>query len=180
MFGVVKRSAVVAVVIAFAALIAGVLAGPAAAHSALTGSSPENGASIATAPDKVTLTFNEDLQPAFATVKVVGPDNNFWQTSEPIIEGRTASVTLNGLGPAGDYEVNYRVTSADGHPVSGQTTFTLTKAGTGTPGAAVPADYQAPESSEHGVKAWPIVLGVVAAVIVIGGAVVFTLVKRRR
>ncbi len=180
MFRYLKKTAVVAVVIAFAALVAGVVAGPAAAHSARTGASPEDGASIEVAPDKVTLTFNEDLQPAFATVKVVGPDNHFWQTSEPIIEGRTASVTLSGLGPTGVYEVNYRVTSADGHPVSGQTTFTLTKAGSGTPGAAVPADYQAPESSEHGVKAWWFVVGAVVVVLVLGGAVVFTLIKRRR
>ena len=37
------------------------------------------------------------------------------------------------LGPVGVYQVNYRVTSADGHPVTGQRTFRLTVAGTGTP-----------------------------------------------
>ncbi|GEE01135.1 copper resistance protein C [Gordonia spumicola] len=180
MFGFLKRSAVVAAVVAFAALAAGLVAGPAAAHSALTGASPEKGASIETAPDKVTLTFNEDLQPAFATIKVVGPDNHFWQTSEPVIDGRTASVSLSGLGPVGTYQVNYRVTSADGHPVSGQTTFTLTKAGTGTPGEAVPADYQAPEESGHGFPVWGVVLIIAAAVLLIGGVVAFTLIKRRR
>lgn len=178
MFRLFKRSAVVVVVIAILALIGGALAGPASAHSARTGASPEDGASIATAPDRVTLTFNEDLQEAYATLKIVGPDGNFWQKGEPIIDGRDIWVAIDGLGPAGEYKVNYRVTSADGHPVQGQTTFTLTQAGNGTPGAAVPDDYQAPEESEGGFPMWAIIVIVVAVLVVIGGAAA-VVVKRR-
>ena len=39
------------------------------------------------------------------------------------------------LGPAGVYKIGYRIISADGHPVSGEVSFTLTTAGTGTPPA---------------------------------------------
>ena len=180
MFGLFKRSAVVAVMIAVVALLGGLVAGPASAHSARTGASPEDGASISTAPDRVTLTFNEDLQEAYATLKVVGPDGNFWQKGEPVIDGRNIWVGVDGLGPAGEYKVNYRVTSADGHPVQGQTTFTLTTAGDGTPGEAVPADYQAPDESSGGFPVWAIVLIVVVVLLVLGGVVAFTVTKRRK
>ena len=44
------------------------------------------------------------------------------------------SVGVRPLGPSGKYTVNYRVTSADGHVVSGSWPFHLTTAGTGKPG----------------------------------------------
>ena len=50
-----------------------------------------------------------------------------------------ASVALLPLGPTGTYTVNYRVTSADGHVVSGAWSFELTGPGTGTPGPPVGA-----------------------------------------
>ncbi|MCF8588423.1 copper resistance CopC family protein [Gordonia liuliyuniae] len=179
MFRLFTRSTVAAVVIAIVALLGGVVAGPASAHSSRTGASPEDGASLSTAPDRVTLTFNEDLQEAYATLKVVGPDNHFWQKGEPTIDGRDISVAIDGLGPAGEYKVNYRVTSADGHPVQGQTTFTLTEAGNGVAGPAVPADYEAPSESEGGIKAWYIVVPVVVIVLLIGAGIAFVLVRRR-
>jgi hypothetical protein len=40
------------------------------------------------------------------------------------------------LGPKGNYTVGFRIVSADGHPVSGKLTFTLTTAGNGTPAPA--------------------------------------------
>lgn len=179
MFRLFTRSAVVAVVALVVAMLGAVMAGPALAHSARTGASPEDGASISAAPDRVTLTFNEDLQEAYATLKVVGPDGNFWQKGEPTIDGRDVSVRIDGLGPAGEYKVNFRVTSADGHPVQGQTTFTLTQAGNGVAGEAVPADYEAPAESEGGIKAWYIIVPVVVVVLLVGAGVAFALVRRR-
>jgi hypothetical protein len=59
--------------------------------------------------------------------------------------------------------VNYRVTSADGHVVSGSWSFRLTVPGTGTPGppAAAPAGGGA-------LPVWPFVA--VAVALVAGGA----------
>ena len=65
---------------------------------------------------------------------VVGPDGNVWSTGEPTVQGAVVGIGLRPLGPAGTYTVNYRVTSADGHVVSGSWSFRLTVAGTGTPG----------------------------------------------
>ena len=68
------------------------------------------------------------------------------------------------LGPAGTYTVNYRVTSDDGHVVSGSWPFHLTTAGTGRPGPSAAATSGKPE----GIPVWPILAA--AAVLAAGGA----------
>ena len=102
-------------------------------------------------PQKVSATFNEQLQPQFAAMTVVGPDGNLWSTGDPQVSGAVVSVGVRPLGPAGTYTVNYRVTSADGHVVSGSWSFRLTVAGTGTPGP--PAAATSP--SNDGIPVWP-------------------------
>ena len=155
--------------------------GSAAAHSVVLSSSPEDGAQIAEAPDRVTVTFNENLQEQFAALTVVGPDGNLWSKSDPIIEGATAAVELDGLGPVGEYTIAYRVTSADGHPVSGTRTFTLTQDGTGTPGEAASGDTatgetgaESDESDSSGPAVWWFV---VAGVVVVAAGLAFALRK---
>jgi copper resistance protein C len=114
-------------------------------------------------PDQVSATFNEQLQTTFAAMAVVGPDGNVWSTGQPTVHGAVVSVDMRPLGPAGTYTVNYRVTSADGHVVTGSWSFRLTVPGTGTPGpapAATDADGEVP--------IWPFV--VVAVALVAAGA----------
>ncbi|GAC58793.1 putative copper resistance protein [Gordonia hirsuta DSM 44140 = NBRC 16056] len=153
------------------ALLAG--AGVAAAHSAAVGSSPEDGATLDRSPGTVSVTFNEDLRPEYAILKVVGPDDHFWQQGEPTVEGRTISVPVGPLGPVGEYLVNFRVTSADGHPVQGQRRFTLTVAGDGTPGARADAADRENPAGDGGSLVWLwVVLGVVAVLVIAGGAAV--------
>ena len=79
----------------------------------------------------MSVTFNEALQESFASLTVVGPDGNLWSKGDPAVEGPTVSAELGDLGPAGVYTIAFRVTSADGHPVSGTRTFTLTQDGVG-------------------------------------------------
>ncbi|GAC68378.1 copper resistance CopC family protein [Gordonia soli] len=146
----------------------------AAAHSRPESSVPADGARVEAGPQQVSITFNESLQKSFAVLNVVGPDDRYWQDGDPIVEGPTIRAALRPLGPAGTYKINYRVTSADGHPVEGQRTFELTTAGTGTPGPAV-ADAQ--ESDESGVPLWPFIVG---AVVVLGGGLGVVLWVTRR
>lgn len=151
---------------------------PALAHTQFLGSDPPDGASLDTPPERVSLTFNENVPGEFAAVTVVGPDGAQWQTGEVTTADGVVSTELRPLGPAGGYEVGYRVVSDDGHPVTGSTTFTLTAAGpAATP--TTPAD-PAPETAppppvepaasedEPGAPVWPWVLG---AVVLIGGGV---------
>lgn len=136
----------------------------ASAHAARIATDPAEHAALSTSPQRVSATFNEALQPAFANMTVVGPDNNLWSEGDPRVAGAVISVGVRPLGPAGTYTVNYRVTSADGHVVSGAWSFDLTVAGSGTPGPAAGS----PAVSDGGIVVWPFVL--IAVVLVGGGA----------
>lgn len=148
---------------------------PAWAHSRLESSDPASGSSLAAAPQKVSLTFNEAVQPGFTVVTVIGPDGRDYHSGDISEVDDTVSVGVLPLGPAGRYQVGYRVVSADGHPVSGSVAFTLTTAGPGSPQAAVPAGTAAPSASgvvptaapegDGGAPVWPWIVG---AVLVVG------------
>ncbi|OBF49320.1 copper resistance protein CopC [Mycobacterium sp. 852002-50816_SCH5313054-b] len=132
---------------------------PACAHAARVSTDPADHAALASGPDRVSATFNERLQTAFAAMTVVGPDANVWSTGEPTVQGAIVAIGLRPLGPAGTYTVNYRVTSADGHVVSGSWSFRLTVPGTGTPGP--PA---AGSGGGGGTPVWPFAVLAVALV----------------
>ena len=155
------RRAVVVVLLAAAALLGA--AGPAFAHSQLLGSDPPDGAGLDTGPARVALTFNEDMPPGFDVVSVIGPDGKSWQDGEVTTSGPTVSVPVAPLGPAGRYQVGYRVVSGDGHPVEGTTSFTLTTAGSGTPTAQPAPVAGAGEPSDGGSPVWPWIAGAAVA-----------------
>ncbi len=139
-----------------------IFTGPvASAHATRVSAEPVDNAVLTTGPDRVSATFNERLQTTFAAMTVVGPDGNLWSTGETNVQGAVVGVGLRPLGPAGTYTVNYRVTSADGHVVSGSWSFRLTVAGTGTPGPA-----PARGNTDGGFPVWPFVVGAVALVAV--------------
>ncbi|EOM74308.1 copper resistance protein [Rhodococcus rhodnii LMG 5362] len=148
--------------------------GTASAHSVTTGSNPAPESSVDAGPERVEVQFNEALQTQFASLTVVGPDGNLWTKSDPRVEGNTVSADLGELGPAGEYTIAYRVTSADGHPVSGTIPFTLTTEGSGTPGAAADAAAAGDDEGGGGVPLWPFVVG---AVVIVAAGVFFALRK---
>jgi len=140
-------------------LVAGGAAVPptAAAHTTLTATDPAADATLDAGPTRVTATFNEELQPTFAAMTLVGPDGNLWSTGDAEVRGATIGVAVRPLGPAGKYTANYRVTSADGHVVSGSWSFSVTVPGTGQPGPAV----QTPAEGTR-VPLWPLAIGAAA------------------
>lgn len=138
----------------------------ASAHAQLVSSDPPADASLPTAPTRVTATFNEELEPAFAAMTVVGPDQGQWAAGPPEVSGTEMTMPVRPLGPAGTYTVNFRVTSADGHVVEGSWAFELTTPG--TTAAAAPTAAARPEPTETtaspqaaapadsgGMPAWP-------------------------
>lgn len=146
-------------------------AGAASAHAIRISADPAPDSAVDKGPERVSGTFNEQLQTSFAAMTVVGPDGNLWSTGPTDVQGAVASVGLRPLGPVGTYTVNYRVTSADGHVVSGSWSFRLTTAGAGTPGPPVGATGPADE----GVPVWPFI----AAAVAIVGAGAWWAVRRR-
>jgi methionine-rich copper-binding protein CopC len=168
-----------ATVAACVALLLG--AAPAFAHTRLESSNPADKSSVDAAPETVSLTFNEDISAEFASISVVGPDGTNYATGSVSAAGGQVSTAVSPLGPAGAYEIGYRVVSDDGHPVQGKVAFTLTAPG---PGAAAPATAAAGPTAEAapspapdvattaaqatgddgGTPIWPWIVGAVALV----------------
>ncbi|PZE84119.1 copper resistance CopC family protein [Curtobacterium sp. MCBD17_032] len=116
-----------ALTLAVAAAVGGLLgAAPAAAHSALTGSTPADGATVTTALRQVDLTFSEaPLAGLDAGLRIEVRDQSGQDesTGEVRVDGTTMSkrVALS----AGPHTVLWRYVSPDGHPIDGQLTFTV-------------------------------------------------------
>jgi copper resistance protein C len=164
--------AAVSLLLATVALGVTLSAGAANAHAARVSVDPAENAAVSAGPARVRATFNEDLQTTFAAMTVVGPDGNLWTSGQPQVQGPVVSVGVRPLGPIGNYTVNYRVTSADGHVVAGSWSFRLTATGTGTPGPAA----DAADKASGDVPVWPFILG---AVVLVGGAVLWQMRNRR-
>lgn len=157
-------------------------AGPAAAHNVLIGSDPADGASLASGPTRVSLTFDVLVRPGFTTVAVTGPDGNQWQAGPPVEDGATVSTPLRPLGPAGEYTIGYQVLSEDSHTVQGAVRFVLTTPGPGAPPPEIAENTTSSSGSgsptSGGTPAWPFLAG--AGVLLAAGVVVALRIGRAR
>jgi copper resistance protein C len=104
-------------------------AGPAAAHTELISTTPADQQTVGRTPAVVVLIFDESLLAMGTQVVVTGPQGPV-QIGTPDVAETRVSQNLQG-GPAGHYTVAWRVTAADGHPLSGTFTFTTAAAGNG-------------------------------------------------
>lgn len=161
--------------VAFALLV--MLAGPASAHSVLLATSPARSSRIVTAPASVVLTFNEMPQGEFSDIHIVGPDGARRDSGHVKVLNDTVTEDMGGTRPAGTYVVDWRVISADGHPVSGQFSFTATAAASAL--AARLADTTRSASGSKG-SGTVVIVVVVVLVVVLVGALTFALLRRRR
>jgi methionine-rich copper-binding protein CopC len=152
-------AAVLAVVLGWLTLLP---AAPAWAHAALIGSDPEAGATLAALPGVATLEFSEEMaDPAY--VVVTAADGTTVTDGDPVVDGRQVTQALVD-GPAGTYTLAFRVVSGDGHPVTGEMTFTVTSGTSpepdptpaGTTGATPAADAGTdPGGEDAGASAVP-------------------------
>lgn len=116
--------------VALAALVAVLAtATPAAAHAALTGSDPAQGAVVSSAPEEVALTFSEQVAMNDDSIRVLDPGGDRVDTGE-LRDLCNDSVVRYGVGlraglADGTYTVAWQAVSADSHPVSGAFTFSV-------------------------------------------------------
>ncbi|WP_018502903.1 copper resistance CopC family protein [Parafrankia discariae] len=174
---------------------------PAWAHSTLRGTDPADGSTLDAPPSRISLVFSEAVWADYATVAVTRDGGGQIPADPPQVTDTTLSVAVRDV-TAGDYHVAWRVVSADGHPISGEFSFTVaappatvattapaapaggtsTAPSTATTAAPRPTD-PAPtppatsEPAEGGGNGW--VIGVViAGLAVLGGTVL--LIRRNR
>ncbi|MCX4846641.1 copper resistance CopC/CopD family protein [Streptomyces sp. NBC_00893] len=105
-------------------------AGPASAHAALTGSDPQDGAVVATAPKEVTLTFSEQVALGDDSIRILDPAGKRADTGAAPRDLQSGSTVKYGVSlhaglPDGTYTVAWQAVSADSHPVSGAFTFSV-------------------------------------------------------
>ena len=117
---------------------------PASAHDVLRSTNPADGTVVDRLPDRVVLTFDEPALAIGTEVVVTGP-------AGPVSDGPPQPVDAEvrqpvRAGPAGRYTVLWRVTSADGHPVSGTFAFTTQQGSAASP-TATPGTTTAPSTS---------------------------------
>jgi copper resistance protein C len=174
--------------ITFAALL--FAAAPASAHDAAEASSPSDGATVATPPAEVSITFNQAPLGLGSQVRVSDPAGTDWAEGKVEIVDNVATQKLREGAPAGKYTVQWRVVSADSHPIEGTFSFTATA---GTAGAApstaaapvptvgtpqpglTPAPEKAPDASEP--FPWSLV---VFAAVAVGLLVALGVLARRK
>src|SRR5688500_1220588 len=116
-----------AVSLAMAALFL-MLAGasPASAHTGLVSATPESGKRVVVgAPLTVALTFTEAIDPALANVVLLDEADQTIDSTPVSVDGPTVTLVTRHTPEPGAYVVRYRVVSADGHPVDGETRFTV-------------------------------------------------------
>jgi methionine-rich copper-binding protein CopC len=127
----------------FAAAVLGI-AGPASAHDAAESSSPAQGATVATPPEKVSVTFNKNPLGIGSQFSVKDAAGSEWAEGAVEFGDNVASQKLRAGAPAGAYTVTWRVVSSDSHPIEGTFGFTATAA------TAVAAPTAAPTSAPTG------------------------------
>jgi copper transport protein len=97
------------------------------AHAALLRTTPQASGTVNGSPAKVTLTYDEAVEPRFAIISVTDAAGRQEIAGSPhalATDPRTLAVALRHVGQ-GWYLVYWRVISADGHPVRGAFTFAV-------------------------------------------------------
>lgn len=142
-------SPVLALLAALPAILLAVLLlpAPALAHDTLVSADPEDGASVATMPEEITLTYSADILDVSPVVRLADADGEVVAELEPVVDGPEVTAAVEDPLPAGDYQVQWRVVSSDGHPIEGTQHVTVTE-GADDPGASA-----APAPSDGGATA---------------------------
>ncbi|EPD86354.1 hypothetical protein HMPREF1529_00406 [Microbacterium sp. oral taxon 186 str. F0373] len=178
------------------------VASPAQAHDELVSSYPEADTTVPESPAEITLSFSGELIAGMqsAAVEVIAPDGQNIATDPPSADATSITQHLAADPPAGMFTVRWKVVSSDGHPISGEYTYTveLNEAGASSPAVTPSTAPQTPAPSptatetstdngsggetSGGGDAFPI-LAAVGGVIILGSALVIVLMlgrERRR
>ncbi|AUI53267.1 hypothetical protein AC20117_08110 [Arthrobacter crystallopoietes] len=168
------------------------------AHDELLSHTPEDGATVETMPEELTLTFSNVPVALGSVVQIQDSSGTNWADGEVQITDTEVSQPIRADAPAGEYSVVWRVVSSDAHPIEGNFTFTVESGAAGTEGASAsagagtdagagtpepietqenPADAPAGVTVAGQTVPWS-VLGMVAALVVLG-VVIGVTAKRR-
>lgn len=92
------------------------------AHAFLDHAEPLVGSTVPTAPRELSLSYTQNLEPAFSAVEVSDANGSRVDLGKPSISANVMRVGLRPLSP-GTYTVRWHVLSVDTHTTEGRFTF---------------------------------------------------------
>jgi methionine-rich copper-binding protein CopC len=113
------------------------------AHDELLSHTPEDGATVETMPEELTLTFSNVPVALGSVVQIQDSSGTNWADGEVQITDTEVSQPIKADAPAGEYSVVWRVVSSDAHPIEGNFSFTVESGAEGTEGASAGAGADA-------------------------------------
>ena len=160
-----SRARAALVLLVFA--VAGLLPATASAHAVLEKTDPVASATVASSPSRVTLTFDEPVEPRFAVISVTDADGHQQANLGPPYalpgDPDTLAVDVRHL-PQGWYLVYWRAISADGHPVRGAFTFAVGPVPGAAPQFVIPSLSESAATPQLVAARWLVFLAVMIAV----------------
>ncbi|RLP85369.1 copper resistance CopC family protein [Micromonospora sp. CV4] len=97
---------------------------PAFAHGARYSITPADGAALVTAPERVEVAFAADIT-SDSSITIVDHTGTNWSHGRPAVHGARLIHQVKAGMPDGGYEISWRATFTDGHPVTGTAEFTV-------------------------------------------------------
>lgn len=172
-----RFASAVVLAVSLAALVAVVLfAAPAFAHARFVEASPADGAVLSEAPGQIQLRFSEPVEAVFGPIEVRGEGGGRVDLDNARLDPENPEVVAVDLGenlPAGRYEVAWRVTSEDGHPIEDEYGFVVNSStGADSPDERTPVERVSGDGSSFGLGAGAILGGALAVAVVGVGFVV--------
>ena len=122
----VHRNIALAATTAMVFLLSVLMAPTGSAHADLQVSTPEDGESLEVAPEKIRLTFSEELFEELVEISILDAAGDLYSTikvEQTPPPGTDVIFPWPPQAPPGEYSIAYRVVSADGHPLTGTISF---------------------------------------------------------
>ena len=125
---------------------------PALAHARLDEAYPADGSTLSGSPEQVQLLFNEPVEAEFDPLKVYDQGGDRVDEANARVSPNNRKLLVVDLEelPEGSYTVDWRVTSADGHPVSGTRKFAVDASAVGGGGEPIEPIERSAEQEEAG------------------------------
>jgi copper resistance protein C len=152
-------------------------ASPALAHAELLRATPSDGDTLSEQPGEVRLFFDEPVRAEFDPIKVTDEEGNRVDGEDARTLSGDPDIVVASLDvlPEGSYTVEWRITSADGDPISGEYGFAVDAS------AAVAQDEAPAAAQEEEAEGGSLPLGMILGALLVGGIAVagFVVLRRR-
>ena len=143
-------------------LLGWIMSAGAFAHDDVIATSPSNGGQVVEVPEDVRVEFAEP--PASGSGSIIGPAGREFG-GKPVVTGTELVIPMRSGAAPGNYRVEFRGRSTDGHRLSGTMTFEVISpptSGSAQEGslpepatnAGAPADAESPAARRGGFPAW--------------------------